>query len=313
MLTFIEGRAGFGKTTKLWQQLQTDITARKAKRYLILVPEQFSFSAEKELARFLTNRLAINVEVTSFKKLAREILQRFEQEFVELPNDITEKALVLLAIHNVQKTLKFYKELDYNSGIENIIARFIKKIKAAALTKADFKEAIKNQTGTLKAKLSDLYAVCNEYDTLAAKGKQDYNSLTRANKLLEKHLTFFEETNFYIDAFCSFSLAELNFLKTLLKNCNLFLTIQVDDSEAEPDVFYTTKYTQDILTECAKKQGVSLQHVRLLAPQRFTSPELTHIEQNLLKFKPNKFKGRVDNFKIVQAQDYHEEMWQQKY
>lgn len=308
MLTFIEGRAGFGKTIKLWQQLQKDITIHKAKRYFILVPEQFSFSAEKELAQFLAGGLAINVEVTSFKKLAREILQRFEREFAELPNDITEKALVLLAIHNVQKTLKFYKELDYNSGIENIIARFIKSIKAAALTKADFEEAIKTQTGTLKAKLSDLYAVYNEYDNLAAKGKQDYNSLTRANKLLEKHLTFFEETNFYIDAFYFFSLAELNFLKTLLKNCNLFLTIQVDDSEAEPDVFYTAKYTQDILTECAKKQGILLEHIKLLAPQRFKSPEFTHIEQNLLKFKPNKFKGRVDNFKIVQAQDYHEEI-----
>ena len=308
MLTFIEGRAGFGKTTKLWQQLQKDITARKAKRYLILVPEQFSFSAEKELAQFLAGRLAINVEVTSFKKLAREILQRFERESAELPNDITEKALVLLAIHNVQKTLKFYKGLDYNSGIENIIAKFIKNIKTTALTKADFKEEIKNQTGTLKAKLSDLYAMYNEYDTLATKELQVYNSLTRANKLLEKHLTFFEETNFYIDAFYSFSLAELNFLKTLLASCNLFLTIQADDSEAEPDVFYTAKYTQDILTECAKKQGVLLRHVKLLAPQRFKSPELTHIEQNLLKFKPNKFKDKIDNFKIVQAQDYYEEI-----
>ncbi len=308
MLTFIEGRAGFGKTTKLWQQLQKDITEHKAKRYLVLVPEQFSFSAEKELARFLENKLAINVEVTSFKKLAREILQKFEGRPSDLPNEITAEALVLLAIHNVQKTLKFYKELDYNSGMGNIIAKFIKSIKTAALTKVDFKEAIQNQTGTLKAKLADLYAVYNEYDNLAAKELQNYDFLTKASKLLAEHLTSFEETNFYIDAFYSFSLAELNFLKTLLKNCNLFLTVQVGALEDEQDVFYAAKHTQNILTECAKKQGVLLKHIELLAPQRFKSPELTHIEQNLLKFKPNKFKDKVNNLKIVQTQDYYEEI-----
>ena len=308
MLTFIEGRAGFGKTTKLWQQLQKDITEHKAKRYLVLVPEQFSFSAEKELARFLTNRLAINVEVTSFKKLAREILQRFERESAEFPDDITEKALVLLAVHNVQKKLKFYKELDYSSGMENIIAKFIKSIKAATLTKADFEEAIKTQTGALKAKLTDLYAIYDEYNNLSAKEWQDYSALSKASNILAEHLGVFEKTNFYVDAFYSFSPAELDFLKTLLRNCNLFLTIQIDSSEAEPDVFYAAKNTQNILTEFAKEQGISLRYVKLLAPQRFKSPELKHIEQNLLKFRPNKFEDKINCFKIVQAQDCYEEI-----
>ena len=72
MLRIITGRAGAGKTSGIMEELRADIAAGLAGR-LLLVPEQFSHEAERELAHAAGPGLALCAEVLSFTGLARRL------------------------------------------------------------------------------------------------------------------------------------------------------------------------------------------------------------------------------------------------
>ena len=69
MLTIVTGRAGTGKTTYLMERIREDVTARR--RSILIVPEQYSHEAERELCRVCGPGLSLYAEVLSFTGLAR--------------------------------------------------------------------------------------------------------------------------------------------------------------------------------------------------------------------------------------------------
>ena len=69
MLHLILGRAGFGKTARIRQEIVS--LAKDGKQQLmLLVPEQFSFESERALLTQLGAKLAQRVQVVSFTRLA---------------------------------------------------------------------------------------------------------------------------------------------------------------------------------------------------------------------------------------------------
>ena len=66
------GRAGAGKTAKIMQELRSDALAGLTGRVL-LVPEQYSHEAERELCAACGDSMSLHAEVLSFTRLARRI------------------------------------------------------------------------------------------------------------------------------------------------------------------------------------------------------------------------------------------------
>ena len=77
-LQIIYGRSGSGKTSYIFQQISEDI-ANGRKKYII-TPEQFSFSAEKELldtiAKNNKSTAVIDAEVLTFARMAHRVARR---------------------------------------------------------------------------------------------------------------------------------------------------------------------------------------------------------------------------------------------
>ena len=74
MLRFIIGKAGTGKTAAIYEELRQAVERRESRRYL-LVPEQYSHEAERELCRICGDALSLTAEVFSFTGLARRVGQ----------------------------------------------------------------------------------------------------------------------------------------------------------------------------------------------------------------------------------------------
>lgn len=71
-LRFIYGRSGTGKTTYCFNQISNLIKERK--KVYIITPEQFSFTAEKNLMQVCGSNAVINAEVISFERIAYRII-----------------------------------------------------------------------------------------------------------------------------------------------------------------------------------------------------------------------------------------------
>mgnify|MGYP004553921149 FL=1 len=75
MLTLITGRAGTGKTSAVIQRINDAVQRHEGKRMLI-VPEQYSHEAERELCRVCGDSLSRYAEVFSFTGLARRLMSQ---------------------------------------------------------------------------------------------------------------------------------------------------------------------------------------------------------------------------------------------
>lgn len=77
-LQIIYGRSGSGKTNYIFQQISNNM-ANGRKKYII-TPEQFSFSAEKELldtiAKNNKSTAVIDAEVLTFARMAHRVARR---------------------------------------------------------------------------------------------------------------------------------------------------------------------------------------------------------------------------------------------
>ena len=71
-LRFIYGRSGTGKTTYCFNQISNLI--KENKKVYIITPEQFSFTAEKNLMEICKQKAVINAEVISFERIAYRII-----------------------------------------------------------------------------------------------------------------------------------------------------------------------------------------------------------------------------------------------
>ena len=69
-LRFVYGRAGSGKTHYCLKELKESIKKNTHNAKIFLVPEQFTFQAEKDLAQLLSTGGIIKTEVLSFRRLA---------------------------------------------------------------------------------------------------------------------------------------------------------------------------------------------------------------------------------------------------
>ena len=65
------GKAGAGKTAAIINEIKRDMASPHG-RALMIVPEQYSHEAERELCRVCGDRLSLYAEVLSFTGLARE-------------------------------------------------------------------------------------------------------------------------------------------------------------------------------------------------------------------------------------------------
>ena len=72
MLRLFTGRAGTGKTAAVINEIHTAVLEKRGRR-LLIVPEQYSHEAERELCRVCGDSMSLYAEVMSFTGLARRI------------------------------------------------------------------------------------------------------------------------------------------------------------------------------------------------------------------------------------------------
>ena len=67
----VYGKAGTGKSTYCFNEIKKNINIES--NIYIIVPEQFSYSAEKKLLKMLENETTIGAEVITFKRMAERV------------------------------------------------------------------------------------------------------------------------------------------------------------------------------------------------------------------------------------------------
>ena len=71
-LRLVYGKSGTGKSTFIFNEIKQKINEEN--KILIITPEQFSFTAERELLNVVGTGAALNAEVLTFNRMAYRVM-----------------------------------------------------------------------------------------------------------------------------------------------------------------------------------------------------------------------------------------------
>ena len=313
-LQIVYGRSGTGKTNYIFQEISKNINNGR-KKYII-TPEQFSFSAEKELLKNLDNQgsAVINAEVLTFARMAHRVTGEVGGSNKTVLSNCGKSMLIYSILANKKNNLKFLGKS--NSNIDMIMTQ-ITELKKHGVTLENLKNLMEEvgQTDTyLKTKLNDIYTVYRKFQERITDNYIDENdSLT----ILAQQLSatdMFKNTEIYIDEFVGFTKQEYDIIAKLLQVANkVVITVSSDEiqktKEASNDIFYSNKETMGKVLRLAKDIGAKVEDSIFLEKiQRFKSEELKHMEQNLYKFPYKKYDNKTENIKLFLANNQYSEI-----
>ena len=286
MLKLILGKAGTGKTAGITQEISSLASAGEKNIYLI-VPEQFSHEAERELCRVCGDSLSTHAEVLSFTSLARKVKMQ-AGGIADLALDKGGKLLCMgLAMRSVGESLEVFRNVAGKPEFQNMILSVSDEMKAAGITPEEMAEASRKCSGELAGKLRDLSAISEAYNAIVSNGRADPSDDL---SVLVQHLgesSMGAGCRYYIDGFTDFTGSESKVIEALLKNgADLTVCLNVDSLSGINEIFAISRQSALKLLTCAKELGVQ---AKIEYAEEKEPPQAALFAENIFVYTEKKY------------------------
>lgn len=309
-LRFIYGKSGTGKTSYCFDSM-AKLIKNNQKVYMI-TPEQFSFTAEKNLMKAVGKEAVMNAEVITFERMAYRMINEVGGNTKASITDCGKAMLLAFIMEQQKKNLEFLGKTDKNL---DLILRMITEFKKNNVTTQLLKEKIDIiQDPYLKIKLQDaslLYERLNGAIMDQYLNEDDLLTLAKGKISLS---TLFQDAYLYIDEFSGFTKQEYSMIEELCKVAKeVNITMCTDSLEKssiiEKDIFAPNKNTILKLKELAKKNHIRIENpVYLDIPYRYHSKELKLLSDQLYSFRFAKYPEEVENIQLFLATNSYSEI-----
>ncbi len=134
MLKLIVGVVGSGKTSRVFDAIAKRAKAQKTS--ILLVPEQFSSTAERMVYRRFGNEGIAQVQVLSFRTLAERILKASGDTQLAVVDDAARAVFVRRALDAVGQKLVAFSRQRRSTTFCNLCAQTLAELKTAGVTPA---------------------------------------------------------------------------------------------------------------------------------------------------------------------------------
>ncbi len=303
MVRLILGRAGAGKTARVFREIAEYAAAGRGDMVL-LVPEQYSHEAERELCAAAGDTLSRYGEVLSFTGLARKV---FDACGGGRPVMDGGGRLLCMAVaaQAVEESLRTYRRAVREPRTLDSLSRAVEELQNAGLTAGDMAAAAEKTEGVLSDKLRDLSLLTEAYTAVRARSGADSASRLETLAALIGDSPVVKGT-FYVDGFSDFTALEKNVLRQIIR-AGADLTVCLTCSRAGDDgVFLLPRATARWLAGTAAEYGAACEELWLEPPQPDGAP-ISFFCGHLFDFSADPAPDNGGAVSTVYAADIYEE------
>ena len=224
------------------------------KNVLVFVPDQFSFETEKALYIELGAKNISRVRVTSFSRMAREILIKLGLK-KPYADEVVKRVTMLTALEQVKGSLTFYNTLKDKNGFAGRLIRTVASFKNAGLTPTELMKRLnrcEEIDDMLFEKASDLSLIYGAYDKLLTESLDDKLDDVRRAAEAAAQTEYFKDCVCFFDNFDSFSNAQRTLLEVIVsqsEKTEICLTTDAVNS-AQRRFFCINKTIEEIKALC---------------------------------------------------------------
>ncbi|MGI5977898.1 MAG: PD-(D/E)XK nuclease family protein [Oscillospiraceae bacterium] len=286
MLRLILGPAGSGKTSYIMREIA--VRAQQGGSGMVLiVPEQYSFEAERELCRLGGNRSALHAEVLSFSRLAARVAQETGTGGRVAVDAGGRLLCMALALDSIGGSLSVYGAARYRAEMLSGLLACVTEMKNAAVSPDELLAAAEGAEDSLKRKLKDVALCLEAYDAVLAQGRADpADRLTRLAETLGESSV--GTGGVYFDGFTDFTGTERGVIKALFaRGTDLTVCLTCGGLSDESEHFAVARAAALQLKALAEEAGQKVEVTELSDPPE-KAPQLAFFDRQLFAYTEEK-------------------------
>lgn len=290
MLQIVLGKAGTGKTAAVMARIK-DAVDRGLGGRLLIVPEQYSHEAERELCRICGDSLSLYAEVLSFTGLARKLNAELGGGAAPYLDKGGRLLCMALASDGLYSRLRVYSSARRKAELQTMLLSAVDELKTACISSEQLMEASHNCVGALSDKLYDLALILEAFDAVVANGHADPTD--RLTLLAEQigQSSIGEKNEIFIDGFTDFTAQERRIIEALLlKGAAVTVCLGCDDLGGGSEIFELSRMTARGLLAFAKENGIP-HEVKEFAQTKNGNASLGFFADNMFSYSSKKFEG----------------------
>ncbi len=290
----IYGKSGSGKTTYIFNEIKEKI--KQDSKIYIIVPEQFSYSAENNLLNTIDGNSSINAEVLTLSRMADRVISETIGNYQTHLSKVGKSMIIYDALEKLKNDTNFLCNSEKNLELVfNMITEF-KKHNVNSEMIGEVIEKIDDRY--LKLKLEDAKKIFEKYqEKIEGNYIDEADSLELLVQNIE-NVNFFDNSIIYIDEFAGFTPNEYKIIEklcTIVKE--ITITICTDSLEKvdnlDESIFYFNQITSEKFLEIAKRTGCFIEKIFLEDVKKFKNDELLALEENI--YTTNNYKYEKEN------------------
>ena len=301
MLRLLTGKAGAGKTAAVISEIDAFVRLGRGGSMLI-VPEQYSHEAERELCRRCGDTLSLYAEVFSFTGLARRIMSRQGGAAATMLDKGGRMLCMALALNQVYSRLKVYGGARRKAELQGMLLSAVDELKSAGVGAEALLSAGERCGGALGDKLCDMALVLEAYNAVVANGHADPADRldVLAAQIADSEIG--PENHIYIDGFIDFTQQELGVIRALMKKgAELTVCLTVDELQGDNEIFALSRRAAQLLSSYAGELGIECVQEHF-APSSGKAPALRFFADNMFSYAAAEFAGDCGAISLFSAE-----------
>ena len=313
---FITGPAGSGKSTYILETIAADLKNEPRKRIIVMVPEQATFTYQYELINQYGLSGVLTLEILSFQRLARTVLQETGGLACQNLDDLGKLLLFRRLLQQEPERYPYLNRSINRPGYLMKIGDTIQELKRYQITSQRLTDTLTEQNlprTILSSKLEELSALYSRYDALM--NEQFMDSEDILNLLLNRleANTLFADTDIWIDEFYDFTPQEFAIIGALMKQAkHVSIALPYDNKASDPGrqaAFRSPRKTMLRLRQIAAEAGADLLPDKTMQPVRWQNAgDLAWLEAEYFSIARKQYKAEPEHLALLEGQNRSSEV-----
>lgn len=277
---------------------------------VLIVPEQYSFAAERTVLSELGIVDGQKVEIMSFTRLANTVFNAVGWDKGKRINEAGKMLLMSRALEQCADRLEVYRRSSESPAVVREMLGLSEEFDRCAITPEAVVGAMNHmEDGLLKSKLHDISLVLSVYDSFIADGRLDDSQLLTRLKAKLSECGWFRNKTVYLDSFRGFTAQEMGVIGQMLgqaADVYVSLTAPNLDDLGSDDIFYHTKNTAKKLIKLSRSLDVAVAKP-VVVKAEYHDPMLKSFSESFLSPEAEVFEDDCDSISVIAAPDVRSE------
>ncbi|WP_193708281.1 helicase-exonuclease AddAB subunit AddB [Alkalibaculum sporogenes] len=310
MLNLVVGRQGSGKSTVIYKQIKKCLD-KGEDNLILIVPEQFTLQAERNLIEQCNLPGIFNIEILSFSRLANRVMSEVGGVTKTRLSETGRYMALQKSLIERKDDLLVYPGMIKKPGFIAMIQDVISNLKRRVINEEDISKLLSEGLGDhqmLYRKIHDLKLIYQSYNKWLGTDYLDNEDAIDQNIKNIERSNIISSSKIWIDGFHTYTEQHFRLIEKLFKysmELTIALTQSLKTNDRDADIFQINNNTQNTLIEMSNGQYKIISCHYL---QKHNSQEIRHLEKELYSYPTIELNEKVEDISIKKYKNIYDEI-----